>query len=175
VWRRRCKQLRPGRGGLGELVARCRAPPPGSRHSHGRRDAARETADAKATPTAGGTATAKAHAANGSADEAPIEPEHQRTTAAPNTVQRIGPCSATPPGQPAGDCLASGDSDDETDKFTLDAAAVVAEEAVERKEARRVKPWLSELDCTGVAGAGRGPAGVEEHVEEQQDTNIVYT
>ena len=34
----------------------------------------------------------------------------------------------------------------ETDEFTLDAAAVVAEEAVERKEARRVKPWLSELD-----------------------------
>jgi hypothetical protein len=28
----------------------------------------------------------------------------------------------------------------------LDAAAVVAEEAVERKEARRVKPWLSKLD-----------------------------
>jgi hypothetical protein len=28
----------------------------------------------------------------------------------------------------------------------LDAAAVVAEEAVERKEARRVKPWLSDLD-----------------------------
>jgi hypothetical protein len=28
----------------------------------------------------------------------------------------------------------------------VDAAAVVAEEAVERKEARRVKPWLSELD-----------------------------
>jgi hypothetical protein len=26
-----------------------------------------------------------------------------------------------------GDCLASGDSDDETDEFTLDAAAVVAE------------------------------------------------
>ena len=48
--------------------------------------------------------------------------------------------------KPAGDCLASGDSDDETDEFTLDAAAVVAEEAVERKEARRVKPWLSELD-----------------------------
>jgi hypothetical protein len=36
--------------------------------------------------------------------------------------------------------------DDETDELTLDAAAVVAEEAVERKEARRVKPWLSELD-----------------------------
>jgi hypothetical protein len=33
-----------------------------------------------------------------------------------------------------------------TDELTLDAAAVVAEEAVERKEARRVKPWLSELD-----------------------------
>jgi hypothetical protein len=30
--------------------------------------------------------------------------------------------------------------------LTLDAAAVVAEEAAERKEARRVKPWLSELD-----------------------------
>jgi hypothetical protein len=28
----------------------------------------------------------------------------------------------------------------------LDAAAVVAEGAEERKEARRVKPWLSELD-----------------------------
>jgi hypothetical protein len=42
--------------------------------------------------------------------------------------------------------VASGDSDDETDEFTLDAAAVVAEEAVERKEARRVKPWLSGLD-----------------------------
>jgi hypothetical protein len=28
----------------------------------------------------------------------------------------------------------------------LDAAAVVAEEAVERKEVWRVKPWLSELD-----------------------------
>jgi hypothetical protein len=40
----------------------------------------------------------------------------------------------------------------ETDEFTLDAAAVVAEEAVERKEARRVKPWLR--------GAGGGPAGV---------------
>jgi hypothetical protein len=75
--------------------------------------------------------------------------------------------------QPAGDCLASGDSDNETDEFTLDAAAVVAEEAVERKEARRVKPWLSELDvCTGVAGAGGGPAGAEEDVEEHQDTNI---
>ena len=53
---------------------------------------------------------------------------------------------APPHHKPAGDCLASGDSDDETDEFTLDAAAVVAEEAVERKEARRVKPWLSELD-----------------------------
>jgi hypothetical protein len=52
-------------------------------------------------PTAGGTATTKAHTASGSgsadnADKAPIEPEHQRATAAPNTVQRIGPCSAIP-------------------------------------------------------------------------------
>jgi hypothetical protein len=29
-------------------------------------------------------------------ENALIEPEHQRATAAPNTVQRIGPCSATP-------------------------------------------------------------------------------
>jgi hypothetical protein len=48
-----------------------------------------------ATPTAGGTAATKAHAASGSADEAPIEPEHQSATAAPNTAQRIGPCSTT--------------------------------------------------------------------------------
>jgi hypothetical protein len=53
---------------------------------------------------------------------------------------------APPHHQPAGDCLASGGSGDETDERALDAAAVVAEEAVERKEARRVKPWLSELD-----------------------------
>ena len=100
-----------------------------------------------ATPTAGGTAATKAHAASGSADGAPVEPEHQRAAAAPNTVQRIGPCSATPQtGRGLPGARASGDSDDETDEFTLDAAAVVAEEAVERKEARRVKPWLSELD-----------------------------
>jgi hypothetical protein len=50
-----------------------------------------------AAPTAGGTATTKAHAASGSTDEAPIEPEHQKATAAPNnTVQGIGPCSAAP-------------------------------------------------------------------------------
>jgi hypothetical protein len=64
------------------------------------------------------------------------------------------------PQKPAGDCLASGDHthNNETDghfgpdsdEFKLDAAAVAAEEAVgrlavERKEARRVKPWLSEL------------------------------
>jgi hypothetical protein len=56
--------------------------------------------------------------------------------------------------KPAGDCLASGDhtqdggdGDDETDghfapdsdEFKLDAAAVAAEEAAERKEARREK------------------------------------
>jgi hypothetical protein len=35
----------------------------------------------------------------------------------------------------------------EADEFALGAAVVVAEEAVERrKEVRRVKPWLSELD-----------------------------
>ena len=98
------------------------------------------------TPTAGGrTAATKAHAASGSADGAPVEPEHQRATAGLPTQYR-GSGLAPPHHKPAGDCLASGDSDDETDEFTLDAAAVVAEEAVERKEARRVKPWLSELD-----------------------------
>jgi hypothetical protein len=82
------------------------------------------------------------------------------------------------PGRPAGDCLASGDSDDETDEFALDAAAVVAEEAVERKEARRVKPWLSELAVLDVPEwqelAGDRLAGVEEdvEVEEHQNTNI---
>jgi hypothetical protein len=56
----------------------------------------------------------------------------------------------------------------------VDAAAVVTEEAVERKEVRRVKLWLSELDvCAGVAGAGGGPAGVEEGVEEHQNTNSI--
>jgi hypothetical protein len=39
-----------------------------------------------------------------------------------------------------------GDGDDETDEFKLYAAAVIVEEAVERKEALRVKLWLSELD-----------------------------
>jgi hypothetical protein len=34
----------------------------------------------------------------------------------------------------------------DSDEFKMDAAAVAAEEAVERKEARRVKPWLGELD-----------------------------
>jgi hypothetical protein len=50
------------------------------------------------------------------------------------TTQTGGPGLAPPHHKPAGDCLASGDSDDETDELTLDAAAVVAEEAVERKE-----------------------------------------
>jgi hypothetical protein len=49
-------------------------------------------------------------------------------------TQYRGSGLAPPHHQPAGDCLASGDSDDETDEFVLDAAAVVAEEAVERKE-----------------------------------------
>jgi hypothetical protein len=84
----------------------------------------------------------------------------------------------------------SGDIDDETDELTLvqrldgrlRAGAMrwlQREEArsgtqlVERKEARRVKPWLSELDVPGgVAGAGEGPAGVEEDVEEHHDTRI---
>jgi hypothetical protein len=61
----------------------------------------------------------------------------------------LAPPQSKPTGsyhKPAGDCLASDDGDDETDEVKLDAAAVIAEEAVERKKARRVKPWLSELD-----------------------------
>jgi hypothetical protein len=38
--------------------------------------------------------------------------------------------------------MATGDGDDKTDELKLDAAAVVAEEAVERKGAQRVRPWL---------------------------------
>jgi hypothetical protein len=67
----------------------------------------------------------------------------------------------------------------DSDEFKFDAAAVAAEEAVERKEAQRVKPWLSEFDVPErqeLAPGGR-PAGVESPleegvVEEHQDTNI---
>jgi hypothetical protein len=52
-------------------------------------------------------------------------------------TQYRGSGLAPPHHKPAGGCLTSGDSDDETDQSKLDAAAVVAEEAVERKEARR--------------------------------------
>jgi hypothetical protein len=58
-------------------------PPPATPSLDGGAAAATTTA---ATPTAGGTAATKAHAASGSADGAPVEPEHQRATAAPNTV-----------------------------------------------------------------------------------------
>jgi hypothetical protein len=75
-------------------------------------------------------------------------------------LRRTGHCRPTGSccHKPAGDCLASGDhtqdggeGDDETDErdndFKLDAAAVAAEEAVERKEVRRARPWrLNELD-----------------------------
>ena len=60
-------------------------------------------------------------------------------------------------------------------RYLLDSAEVAEEAAVERKEVRRVKPLLSELqvpEC-GVAGAGEGPAEVEKDVEEHQDTEIV--
>jgi hypothetical protein len=47
------------------------------------------------------------------------------------------------------------------------AAAVAAEEAVERKEARRVRPWLSELDVPEWQGlVGRDRLGMEGDVEE---------
>jgi hypothetical protein len=53
---------------------------------------------------------------------------------------------APPHHKPAGDCLASGDSDDETDEFTLDAAVVVAEEVLERKEGGAAYKTVAELD-----------------------------
>jgi hypothetical protein len=72
----------------------------------------------------------------------PIEPEHQRAAAAPNTAQRIGPCSATEQANRK-HCLgewrphaarrtASDDNDDKTDELKLDAAAAVAEEGGEQ-------------------------------------------
>jgi hypothetical protein len=82
----------------------------------------------------------------------PVAVQTRRQSSRSTKGQRLLPTQyrgsglAPPHHKPAGDCLASGDSDDETDEFTLDAAAVVAEEALERKEGRRVKPWLSELD-----------------------------
>jgi hypothetical protein len=56
---------------------------------------------------------------------------------------------APPHHKPAGDCLASGDSDDETDELTLDAAVstvVVAEEVLERKEGGAAYKTVAELD-----------------------------
>jgi hypothetical protein len=51
------------------------------------------------------------------------------------------------------------DSDDETDEFNLDAAAVIAEEAVERKEAQRARPWLSWTCRSGRIWRGTGWSG----------------
>jgi hypothetical protein len=51
------------------------------------------------------------------------------------------------------------------DEFKLDAAAVAAEEAVERKEARHVKPWLSELGVPEWQGLAGGRAGWMEVLE----------
>jgi hypothetical protein len=84
--------------------------------------------------------------------------------------------------KPAGGCLASGDhtqdggdGGDETAEFKLDAAAVVAEEAVERKEVRHAKPWLSECRVSSELGAGRAGArsgrGGRGGAEEHQGTN----
>jgi hypothetical protein len=82
------------------------------------------------------------------------------TTTASNSTY-VGPCFATEqasrkllPGECGHHTHDCGDGDGETDghfvpdseEFKLDAAAVAAEEAVERKEARCAKPWLSELD-----------------------------
>jgi hypothetical protein len=52
---------------------------------------------------------------------------------------------------------------------------VAEEAAVERKEVRRVKPLLSELQVPEwqELANGEGPAKVEKDVEEHQDTEIV--
>jgi hypothetical protein len=69
-------------------------------------------------------------------------------------------------------CGSGVDDDGQCDdgEFKLDTASVAAEAAVERKEVRRVRPLLSELQVpeSGVAGAGSGPAEVEKGVEEHQ-------
>jgi hypothetical protein len=50
---------------------------------------------------------------------------------------------------------------------------VAEEAAVERKEARRVKPLLSELQVPEWQELAKSPTGVEKYVEEHQDTEIV--
>jgi hypothetical protein len=60
--------------------------------------------------------------------------------------------------------------------LALNSAEVAEEAAVERKEVRRVRPLLSELQQvprSGRALAGKGPAEVEKGVEEHQDTEKV--
>jgi hypothetical protein len=118
----------------------------GARGGTKRMGTARTTTTA-ATPTAGGTAATKAHAASGSAGEAPIEPEYQRGAAAPNTAQRIGPCSATPQ---TGRGLPGEWRQRRRDRRVHVGRSCGGrrENALERKEARRVKPWLSELDVS---------------------------
>jgi hypothetical protein len=93
------RRAAPGGKTAGRAPAQhLRAPaqhPPGSMETKRAGQLARPSRN---PPPSGGfqDAATKAHAASGSADGAPVEPEHQRATAAPNTVQRIGPCSATP-------------------------------------------------------------------------------
>jgi hypothetical protein len=111
-----------------------------------------------------------------------LESDHQRATTAP--TQHSGSSLTSPQIRPTGSCyhkpaegcLASedhtqdgGNGDGETDEFKLDAAGVAAEEAVERKEARRVRPWLSEWQelAAGQLGWGGGVGG-------NQDTDIVW-
>jgi hypothetical protein len=125
---------------------------------------AASAAAAATAPTAGGTAATNVHATSGSADETSIELEQQRAMPAPNTTQRIGPCFATEHADrkllPQTNRRRPGDwrphagrrrrRDRQAlrtrDDIKLDAVAVAAEEAAERKDAWRVKPWLSELD-----------------------------
>jgi hypothetical protein len=95
-----------------------------------------------ATPAAGGTAAtkaAKAHAASGSADEAPVLPKGSGCSQRSTTEDRA--LRAPPHHKSAGDCLASGDSDDETDEFMLDAVITQAGAAVLRRWSQSAEVW----------------------------------
>jgi hypothetical protein len=64
-------------------------------------------------------------------------------------------------------CLASGDSDDGTDEFTLDAAAVVAEEAVSGTQGGAACKTAA-AEWAGRAGvAGPAPEGAGGRPEER--------
>jgi hypothetical protein len=64
------------------------------------------------------------------------------------------------------------DGDDEIDELKLNTAAVAAEEAVERKEVRRARPWLSGFDVPEWQELAGGRAGVGGGAQEHQGAGL---